>query len=121
MQKKRLVLVAASDFSVTSRINDVARKLGLDVYFLRRPSEVFRDFSVQPDMLIVDLNDRVIDVMDLIERVRKDSKFSSLPILGFLSHHQLVLKEKAEKAGCSLVVPRDLFAEKIKIFLESGL
>lgn len=121
MKKKRLVLVAATDFSVSARINEVARKLDLDVYFLRKASEIFREFSVKPEMLIVDLNDRSIDGMDLVDRVRKYQGLNGISILGFLSHHQLVLKSKAEKLGCSLVVPRDVFMEKLQGFLESGL
>ncbi len=119
--KKRLVLAAVSDFLFSTRINEVARELGMEVYFLRKQNEAFREFTVKPELMIIDLNNTMIDTMELITRMKRDRELSSIPILGYLSHVQLQLKQKAERAGCNLVVPRTVFADKLKRFLEGGL
>ncbi len=118
---KRLVLAAVSDFLFSTKINEIARSLGLEVYFLRTTSEAFREFTVKPELLIVDLNNTRVDGITLITRLRRDARYTHLPILGYLSHVQVQLKQQAEKAGCSLVVPRSVFADKIKGFLSGGL
>jgi len=119
--KKRLVLAAVSDFLFSTRINEAARELGMEVYFLRRQNEAFREFTVKPELMIVDLNNTMLDTIELITKMKRDPELSSVPILGYLSHVQLQLKQKAEQAGCSLVVPRTVFADKLKRFLEGGM
>ena len=118
---KRLILAAVSDFLFSTKINEVARTLGLEVYFLRSTSEAFREFTVKPELLIVDLNNTRVDGLALITRIRRDARYAHLPILGYLSHVQVQLRQQAEKAGCNLVVPRSVFADKLKGFLSGGL
>ncbi|MDO8556385.1 MAG: hypothetical protein Q7R96_04410 [Nanoarchaeota archaeon] len=118
---KRLVLAAVSDFLFSTRINEIARTLGLEVYFLRSTSEAFREFTVKPELLIIDLNNTRIDGIALTTRIRRDVRYAHLPIVGYLSHVQVQLKQQAEKAGCSLVLPRSVFADKLKGLLSGGL
>ncbi|MEK6812806.1 MAG: hypothetical protein AABX86_01690 [Nanoarchaeota archaeon] len=119
--KKRLILAAVSDFLFSTRIHEVARQIGMEVYFLRKANEVFKEFTVKPELIIVDLNNPAVDTLELITKTKRDPVLSSIPILGYLSHVQVQLKQKAEQAGCNLVVPLAVFAERLKRFLEGGL
>ncbi|HLD12875.1 MAG TPA: hypothetical protein VJB87_04755 [Candidatus Nanoarchaeia archaeon] len=117
---KKLILAAVADFHFSTKIHELARGLGKEVFFLRTPTEVFRPFTVTPELIIVDLNNTKVDALSLITRIKRDPKLSSIPMVGYLSHVQVQLKQQAEQAGCNRVVPRTHFAERMKSYLEGS-
>ena len=69
-------------------------------------------------MLIVDLNCATVDPILLIARTKADPATKAIPIVGFVSHVQTELRQKAAAAGCDVVVPRSVFAQDLPAILE---
>src|SRR3989344_6240350 len=113
MEKNKLVLIAVQDFPVSSKISEIARNLGIEVFFMKNTAEAFRDFKNKPQMLIIDLNLKNFNPLAFVEQIRLDKRTSHLRIVGYHAPQQLSLKDKAEKLGCNLVLPRNVFETKI--------
>ena len=60
--------------------------------------------------ICVDLNAANFDA---IEEIKKLRLAHPAPIVAFLSHVQLDLKQKAEEAGAAEVIPRSAFVRRI--------
>ena len=71
-------------------------------------------FSSTVQLVVVDLNARS-NPLDAIERVRASA--GHIPLLGFLSHVQVDLAEKARAAGCDDVMPRSKFTRDLATIL----
>ena len=61
-------------------------------------------------MLVVDLTDAQLDGPALLEELRAAGGLSGLRTLGFYSHVDVRARERAERAGFDLVVPRSRMA-----------
>ncbi|HMS61338.1 MAG TPA: hypothetical protein PKD63_03590 [Solirubrobacteraceae bacterium] len=58
------------------------------------------------DVLVVDLTTDAIDGSTLVESMRVDGELGSTRTLGFYSHVDVAVRERALDAGFDLVVPR---------------
>ena len=121
LQKNKLILVAVQDFGLSSKISETAGNLGVEVFFMGNKAEAFRDFKSKPQALLIDLNLKNFDPIAFIEQARKDSRTADLSIIGYLSHAQLALKERALKAGCDQVLTRLEFETRLSTILSGGI
>ncbi|MGC2505633.1 MAG: response regulator [Candidatus Acidiferrales bacterium] len=67
-----------------------------------------------PKLVVVDLNARS-NPLEAIERVRASGP--QIPLIGFLSHVQVDLAERARAAGCPEVMPRSKFTQNLATIL----
>ena len=63
-----------------------------------------------PLLAIIDLNCNSVNPVDLILRIKQESP--KLPLIGFVSHVQGDLKQKAQEAGC-MVMARSAFSQNL--------
>jgi DNA-binding NarL/FixJ family response regulator len=64
------------------------------------------------DVLVVDLTDTELDGAGVVEALAGDGALSSVGTLGFYSHVDVQARERAERAGFDLVVPRSRMARE---------
>jgi hypothetical protein len=64
------------------------------------------------DALVVDLTDEWLDGARVVEVLAGEGALSSIPTLGFYSHVDVAVRERAEQAGFDLVVPRSRMARE---------
>jgi CheY-like chemotaxis protein len=117
------ILVVMSDIFFSAKINDAAKKFGTSITVVQNEAKIaerlFLERHVdQPVMLIVDLNCTTVDPVLLISRTKADPATKAIPIVGFVSHVQTELRQKAADAGCDVVVPRSVFAQDLPAILE---
>lgn len=64
------------------------------------------------DVLVVDLTDAQLDGAKVVEALAGEGALGSLATLGFYSHVDAQVRERAERAGFDLVVPRSRMARE---------
>ncbi len=115
------------DLFFVAKINEVARKTGIKVAFLKgADKEALASLMDAPEeerasLIIFDLNNANAKPLTLIPKIKAKFKRGT-SIIGFLSHIQGDLKLKAQEAGCDTVMPRSAFSQNLpNLLLRYGL
>jgi CheY-like chemotaxis protein len=108
-----VIFAVMTDLFFLVRINDAAKKLGLTVKFLKDRETVLEKIKSGPPLMIFDLNCTALDPIGLIQQIKNDPATKHIATVGFVSHVQIDVKQKAEESGCDLVVARSAFAQNL--------
>src|SRR5215831_2045238 len=108
MENKKLVAVL-DDLFFTVKINESAKRAGIPVEFIKSEQDALEKARSKPVLMILDLNCRSIDPLDLIRKLKSDAATKDVAVIGYLSHVQGDLKQQAHEAGCDRVLARSAF------------
>jgi hypothetical protein len=105
------------DLFLAAKIQEVSKKLGIKVAFLKPEKEVVAklvetDEENRPSLILFDLNNLNAKPLTLIPKIKTKLKRGT-SIIGFLSQIQGELKSKALEAGCDTVMPRATFSQNL--------
>jgi hypothetical protein len=114
------------DLFFLAKIQEVSKKLGIKVALLK-PDKDDKDKGMiakltetseedRPALILFDLNNANAKPLTLIPKIRAKLKRGT-SIIGFLSHIQGDLKNKALEAGCDTVMPRATFSQNLPSLL----
>jgi CheY-like chemotaxis protein len=118
MQKKK-VLAVVEDLLFTVKINEAAKRVGLDVEFVKSEPDVLQKAKDEkPLLIIVDLNCSCVDPVPLIENLKGRPETKPISLIGYLSHVQGELKQKAQEAGANIVMARSAFSQNLQQILK---
>jgi CheY-like chemotaxis protein len=118
MQKdKRKVLAVVDDLLFTVKILDAAKRAGLEAEFLKSEKDLFEKAKEKPLLIILDLNANSVNALKVIEKL-KSGDLKSISLIGFLSHVQGELKQKAQEAGANMVMARSAFSQNLQQILK---
>jgi DNA-binding NarL/FixJ family response regulator len=110
------VLALVPDLLFGSRVQGALAGSGHDVELIadeRRLRERLADAGAPPvAVLVVDLTDGALDGAGIVESLAGDDELRGARTLGFYSHVDAPARERAEKAGFDLVVPRSRMARE---------
>lgn len=109
------VLAYIDDIFFQAKLVETARQLRVEL----RPCADTHAFAAElakgkPKLIVVDLNARA-NPFDAIGIAKSDAR--DVPVIGFLSHVQTELAEKARAAGCEEVMPRSKFTRDLATIL----
>jgi len=107
------LLVVMADLFFSATIIDIAKKLGMTVQLLKDRATVLEQIKAKPLAVIFDLNYSAADPIGLIQQIRANPETQGIRTIGFVSHVQVELRSRAEKAGCDVVLPRSAFVQKL--------
>jgi len=102
-----------SDLFFTVKIIDAAKKAGMTVEFVKEKPRAIEKAKDGPALIVIDLNCDAADPLGVIAAIKGDPATAGIPMLSFVSHVQVQMKQKAEAAGCDTVVARSVFGEKL--------
>jgi PleD family two-component response regulator len=113
------VVAVLDDIFFASKIKEAAKSAGVKL-------EIFKNFtgliesltSAPPTLIIVDLNSKKFNALDLIEELKTSQKLKNISTLGYLPHVQEELKKEAIEAGFDIVMPRSRFSRELKQILK---
>jgi hypothetical protein len=110
------IFAFVDDLFFMAKIQETARKLNVKVEFMKSEKD-FMDRLKQngdgpPSLLIFDLNSGSVKPLTLIPKLKAKLK-KGTSIIGFLSHVQGDLKQKAHEVGCDMVLPRSAFSQNL--------
>ena len=110
---KKKVIAVLSDLMFTVKIQEAAKRAGLEVTFVSSKEKALAQAQQKPAAIILDLNDASVNALDLIGTLKGDPETSQIELVGFVSHVQVDLKQAALDKGCDLVVARSAFSQNL--------
>ena len=111
--EKKKVLAVVEDLFFTVKINDAARRAGLAVDFVKNDKDAIEKAALRPLLIILDLNNNSAAPLKLISRLKSAPEYKGISVIGYVSHVQGDLKQKAHEAGCDMVMARSAFSQNL--------
>ena len=109
------IFAFVDDLFFQAKIQETARKLNVKVEFVKGDKELGdkmeQNGDEKPSLIIFDLNNANAKPLSLIPKLK--TKLKKTSIIGFLSHVQGDLKQKAHEVGCDMVLPRSAFSQNL--------
>lgn len=107
------ILAVVEDLFFVVKISDAAKRAGLACEFVKGSEAVLEKAKAErPPMVIVDLNSRTVNAVDLIAKLRSVEELKGLSVIGFVSHVEGELKQRAQDAG-AMVLARSAFSTNL--------
>lgn len=109
----RPILVIMSDLLFRSKIDEVARRLGLELRAARSLEQLDRHLAViEPCITIVDLETDALDAAAAIRRVRERTG-AGARVVGFSGHTNVDAIRAGRDAGAGVVLARSALAAQL--------
>ena len=118
IQAKKKIVAALEDLMFTVKISDIAKRTGLAVEFVKTEKDALEAASQHPLLMIIDLNMHSFDPLQLIHTLKADAHTSRISLIGYVSHVNGELKQKAHDAGCDMVMARSAFSQNLPLILK---
>ncbi len=115
------ILAVLDDLFFTVKINESAKRAGLPIEFLKSETDALEKAKAKPLLIILDLNCGALDPLKLIEKLKANTETKGINVLGYVSHVQGELKQKAQEAGCDMVLARSAFSQNLPQILKRYL
>ncbi len=110
------VLALTADLLFGSRVQGALVAAGHDVELIvdggRLRDRLADGAAPEADVLVVDLTDAQLDGATVVAALNSEGELGSTRTLGFYSHVEADARERAERAGFELVVPRSRMARE---------
>jgi hypothetical protein len=110
------VFAFVEDLFFLSKIQATGQKMNVKVEFVKNEKELTERMKTngeeKPSLIIFDLNNANAKPLTLIPKLKNKWK-KGTSIIGFLSHVQGDLKQKAHEVGCDMVLPRSAFSQNL--------
>jgi PleD family two-component response regulator len=110
------IFAFVDDLFFLAKIQETARKLNVKVEFCKAEKDLLdhlqQNGDEKPSLIIFDLNNANAKPLTLIPKLKTKLK-KGTSIIGFLSHVQGDLKQKAHEVGCDMVLPRSAFSQNL--------
>ncbi len=110
------VFAFVEDLFFLSKIQATGQKMNVKVEFVKNEKELAERMKTngeeKPSLIIFDLNNANAKPLTLIPKLKTKLK-KGTSIIGFLSHVQGDLKQKAHEVGCDMVLPRSAFSQNL--------
>ncbi len=118
-REKKKILAVVDDLLFTVKISDAAKRVGVDVEFLKSERDVLDKAAHEnPLLIIMDLNNNSVDPLKLISKLKAHGDLKKISLIGYLSHVQGELKQKAHEAGANIVMARSAFSQNLQQILK---
>jgi CheY-like chemotaxis protein len=110
----RPVLVVVSDLLFRSKIDEVARQLGLELRVARSIEQLERHLARgEPAVTLVDLEAETLDTSAAIRRIREAPWGAAARIVGFAGHTNVSAIRAGRDAGAGVVLARSAFTAQL--------
>jgi PleD family two-component response regulator len=119
LKQPKKILAAVEDLFFTVKITDAAKRAGLEVEFIKNEKDLIdRAKGDKPALIIFDLNFNAMQPLRLIPKLKGNSELKSISLIGYLSHVQGELKQKAHETGCDMVLARSALSQNLSQILK---
>ena len=114
---KKTVVAVLNDLMFTVKIQEAAKRAGLNVVFVKSQEAALERAKENPAVIILDLNTSSVEPLDVIAQLKSDEQTSKISLLGYVSHVQGDLKLAAQQKGCDTVMARSAFSQNLPTIL----
>jgi PleD family two-component response regulator len=112
-QGMKRVLAVVNDLFFSVKLTEAAKRSGLNLEFVKEGKLVMEKAGEKPSLIIFDLNFDAVEPLKLISELKGQPLTKGISLLGYLSHVQVDLKQKAQEAGCDMVMARSAFSQNM--------
>ena len=89
---KNTVVAVLSDLMFTVKIQEAAKRAGMDAVFVQSRHDALAQAKLNPAVMILDLNSTGTDPLEIISILKTDDNTKEIELLGYVSHVQVDLK-----------------------------
>jgi CheY-like chemotaxis protein len=114
------VVALVDDLMFLSRIRAAAKGRGLEVKSARTAADAVAGARAGARLVIMDLDSPRLPVAAALAELRGDPSLGGLPVVGFFSHVEAQRGRDAAAAGCTTVLPRSAFVQKLDALLAAA-
>ena len=118
IQAKKKIVAVLDDLMFTVKISDIAKRTGLAVEFVKTEKDAVEAAKQNPLLMIIDLNMHAVDPLELMRTLKADPATNGISLIGFVSHVDGELKQKAHDTGCDMVMARSAFSQNLPLILK---
>jgi CheY-like chemotaxis protein len=119
MQKSaKKVVAAVGDLFFTVKISDAVKRAGMTVEYAKDDKDLLDKAKDNPTLIIFDLNYADVQALKVIPKLKGTAETRPISLIGFVSHVQGELKQKAQEAGCDMVLARSAFSQNLAQILK---
>lgn len=111
------VIALVDDLFFQAKLAETARQVGVELKMVTTGEALAGEARNAAGLIVVDLNAKA-DAIGAIEQLRATG--NAAPLIGFLSHVQTELAERARAAGCREVMPRSKFTQNLAAILSTA-
>lgn len=105
------IFAFADDIFFQAKMMETAKQVSVELKAFSTCDALLAEFEKQqPKLVVVDLNARQ-SPMEVIRAVR--ARHAEILVIGFFSHVQTELAQRARNAGCTDVMPRSKFTKEL--------
>jgi CheY-like chemotaxis protein len=112
LESKRIVTVL-NDLMFTVKIQEAAKRVGLEPVFVKSGREAIDLADANAAAIILDLNYADAKPLELISDLKGNERTKKIPLIGYVAHVQVELRQAAETRGCDVVVARSAFVQNL--------
>jgi PleD family two-component response regulator len=112
------ILAVLGDLFFTAKISDAAKRAGMALEIVKSEKDVLEKAKSQPALIIVDLNFADVHPLKIISKLKASAELKSISVIGYLSHAQGELKQKAHETGCDMVLAKSAFSQNLPQILK---
>jgi CheY-like chemotaxis protein len=110
------VIAAIPDLFFRAKVLETARALSVDLDVARDADELLRQVRAEkPRLILLDLQAAAMQPLETL------GALEGIPVVGYLAHEQVDLREQALAAGCGQVLTKGQFSASLPSILRRAL
>jgi DNA-binding NarL/FixJ family response regulator len=107
------VVALVDDLMFLSRIREAAKGRALEIQPVRTAADAVAGARAGARLVILDLDSPRLPSADTLAALRAEPDLTGLTVVGFFSHVEAQRGREAVAAGCTTVLPRSAFVQKL--------
>ena len=108
-----MVIALVDDLMFLSRIREAAKGRAVEVKAVRTAADAVAGARAGARLVLMDLDSPRLPWAATAADLRADASLAGLSVVGFFSHVEAQRGRDALQAGCSTVLPRSAFVQKL--------
>jgi len=110
------VIAAIPDLFFRTKVVETARSLSVPIQIARDANELLQQVRTEkPSLVLLDLQAQALQPLDTLIALE------GIPVVGFLAHEMVDLREQALAAGCGEVLTKGQFSASLPSILRRAL
>ena len=111
------VIAVLSDLMFTVKIQDAAKRAGLEAVFVTSQEDAITQARENPVLMIFDLNYAAANPLELIRKLKQENATAKIHAAGLCLACETDLIQAARKNGCDTVMARSAFSQNLPAIL----
>src|SRR5918993_813881 len=115
----KTILVAVTDIFFYTKVRDALLPNGYTLERARSQEDIAAKASTaQPAAVILNMNDETLNAFQVLETLKADPRFRTVPILAFANHEEVETWNRAKSMGVTKIVSRNEFSMRTRDLVE---